>query len=85
VVVVQSAALARKTFSYVNREIDMALQRQRFARRGINFVIPVRIDAAPPLEELRDLQSIDLSGPGGFKDLESAILRDQQRRKKRAA
>lgn len=85
VVILQSAALAAKTFSYVNREIDMALQRQQFARRGISFVIPVTIDKSPPLDELRHIQAIDLSDPNGFKDLESAILRDQQRRKKRAA
>lgn len=85
VVVLQSSNLAGKMFSYVNREIDMALDRQQFARRGISFVIPVRIDDTPPLDELKHLQSIDLHGPGGYKDLESAILRDQQRRKKRAA
>ncbi len=85
VVVVQSAALAAKTFSYVNQEIDLALKRQRFASRGIRYVIPVRIDESPLLDELKHLQTIDLAGGAGFKQLESAILRDQQRRRKRVA
>ena len=84
VVVVQSAALAAKSFSYVNKEISLALERQREARRGINFVLPVRIDDSEHLEELRHLQSVDLHHDGGFEELNRVVLRDQQRRKKRA-
>ncbi len=85
VVVVQSAALAAKTFSYVNKEIDLALQRQQFARRGIRYVLPVRIDTSPLLDELKHLQTIELHQADGSSTLASTIARDQQRRRKRAA
>lgn len=84
VVVVQSRALAAKAFSYVNREIDLALKRQQLARRGIRFIIPVRVDDSPLLDDLKHLQTLDLrGGEGGVRELTSVIARDQQRRKRR--
>ncbi|HEX9732298.1 MAG TPA: toll/interleukin-1 receptor domain-containing protein [Thermoanaerobaculia bacterium] len=83
VVVVQSRALGEKTFSYVNKEIDMALQRQQLARRGIRFIIPVRVDDGPLLDDLKHLQTLDLRGAEGTRELASVIARDQQRRKRR--
>ncbi len=85
VIVMQSAALARKTFSYVNKEIAMALERQQLARRGICYVIPVRVDEGPLLDELKHLQTLDLHRQAGVGELVSVISRDQQRRRKRAA
>ncbi len=84
-VVLQSAAMSAKTFSYVNREIDLALERQKFARRGIRFIIPARLDDSPLLPELAALQAIDLTDDGGLEALGSAMNRDQQRRRKRSA
>lgn len=83
VVVVQSRAMGEKTFSYVNKEIDLALKRQQLARRGIRFIVPVQIDDSPPLDDLRHLQSLDLRSSEGIRELASVIRRDQQRRKRR--
>ena len=84
VVVVQSQALYGKTFSYVNKEIHLALERQQFARRGIRYLIPVRFGDCPLLDELKDLQTIDLGSEAGFEQLRTAIERDRQRRRARA-
>lgn len=82
VVVVQSAALDKKVFSYVNKEIALACERQKLARRGIRFIIPVRIDDSPLLEDLEEIQSIDLRGSNGVQELISAIVRDLGRRRR---
>ena len=85
VVVVQSAALAAKVRSYVNREIDLALQNQQLVRRGFCYLIPVRVDDSPELDELKHLQTVDVRDDAGCQDLVNVILRDQQRLRKKVA
>lgn len=84
VVVIESRALAEKTFSYVNKEIDLALKRQQFARRGIRFIIPVRVDDSPLLGDLKDLHTIDVRSRDDVCEIASVIARDQQRRRRSA-
>ena len=77
VVVIQSASLAAKDVGYVNREIGLALDRQKEYREPRTFIIPVSIDGPDAhLEELKDLQSIDLLGGDGVDVLVQAIMRD---------
>jgi hypothetical protein len=78
VVVLQSESLSRKEVGYVNREIDLALDRQLEYRPPRRFVIPVVIDdPANRLEHLADLQSVDLTTPNGVDDLVRVINRDR--------
>lgn len=84
VVVVQSRALSKKNFSYVNREIGLACERQQFARGGIRFIIPVRVDDSPLIGELEGLQAIDVRCRDDVRQIEAAIVRDQQRRRRSA-
>jgi hypothetical protein len=79
-VALQSKALERKTIGYVNKEILLALERQKEFRVGIRFIIPLKIDDCELLEELDYLQTIDLSKPDGFNKLTRTIRRDYQRR-----
>lgn len=80
VVVLQSRSLAAKTFSYVNKEINLALEQQRHARAGISFVIPLQIEDCEPLAELQDFQTLPCRTHTDEQLLVSAIRRDQQRR-----
>lgn len=82
VLVLQSKALARKTEGYVNREINAALDRQQEFRRTLSFVIPVQIEKCDRLDEVKQLQTIDLTTPDGFDVLVSTIKRDYQLRQK---
>jgi hypothetical protein len=77
VVVLQSASLRAKEVSYVNREIDLALDRQQLYRAPRVFVIPAVIDSFDnALYELQDLQWVDLTVPSGLDSLVRAIRRD---------
>ena len=79
-VVVQSRALTAKTFSYVNKELSLALDRQRYARTGVRFIIPVSVDDSPLLPEISSLQMVKADSSSGMQSLISAIRRDQERR-----
>ena len=78
----QSRALANKQWSYVNREIRLALERQMFARSGIRFIVPLAIDDSPPLEEFLDIQSESLKTEDDLQRLITLLRRDQLRRQK---
>lgn len=78
-VILQSHALIKKFEGYVHKEIDLALKRQRQFRKGIRFIIPVKIDDASRLGELEHLQTIDLT-EGPVNELISVIKLDYQRR-----
>ena len=80
--VLQSRALANKQWSYVNREIRLALERQMFARSGIRFIVPLAIDDSPPLEEFLDIQSESLKTEDDLQRLITLLRRDQLRRQK---
>lgn len=80
-VVLQSEAMTAKYESYFHKEIRLALKRQESFRVRIDFIIPTKIDDCPLLEELKHLQTADLSDKANIKELISIINRDQQRRK----
>jgi hypothetical protein len=82
VCVLQSHALARKSFSYVNKEINLALERQRYARQGVLYLIPLQIDDGPRLEDLKEFQTVSLrvDDVDAVRSLASTIKRDFQRR-----
>jgi hypothetical protein len=80
VCVLQSHALARKSFSYVNKEINLALERQRYARDGVLYIIPLQIDDGPGLSDLKEFQTLSLRDDDAVKSLVSTIKRDFQRR-----
>ena len=81
-VVLQSQSLAQKHVSYVNKEINIALDRKLEFRRGTRFIIPVIIEECPLLEDLEDIQSINLVHKETIEELISTIKRDYQRRKR---
>jgi hypothetical protein len=81
VVILQSRDLVKKFEGYVNKEINRALDRQEKFRRGIRFIIPVKIDDCPLLEELEHLHTIDLTERGNVEELIKTIRRDQMKRK----
>jgi len=81
-VVLQSQALANRTIGYVNREINIALDRQEEFQRGtFRFVIPVKIKPCPLREDLKHLQTIDLTAEANIKTLIDTIQRDFEKRK----
>jgi len=80
-IVLQSKALLEKEEGYVNKEINIAFERQQRFRIGTRFIIPVKIEDCT-LEQLEFLQSIDLSSGENIDELTKTIKRDFQRRKK---
>jgi hypothetical protein len=79
-VVLHTTTLAKKNFSYVNKEIHLALDRQHYARRGVRFIIPAQCDDAPIMAELQDFQAVSIRTNEDMSGLVSAIKRDYQRR-----
>lgn len=75
-VVLQSRALANKRIGYVNREINSAMDRKKEFRKGSRFIIPVKIEKCPLLEDVTDLQTVDLTDINNIKELTSTIKRD---------
>lgn len=82
-VVLLSQNLVNKDIGYVNREINIALDRlQEFQRGKYDFIIPVKIEACPFREDLQHLQTIDLTDEANIKTLANTIQRDFAKRKK---
>ena len=79
-IVLQSKALAKKQIGYVNREINIALDRQEEFRRSTLFIIPVNIEECQRMEELEHLQTIDLTEEANMSKLITTIKRDFERR-----
>ncbi len=83
--VLQSKAMEAKNMkeAVVNKEIHHAMERQKGFLKG-KFIIPVKIDSQGVLlDELKDLQTIDLTQEDGFDKLVRDIRRDQEIRRKR--
>ena len=58
-VVLNSDSLAAKRIGYVNKEIDLALDQERYVQKGVRFVVPVCIGGLAPengVPELRRFQ-----------------------------
>lgn len=60
-IILHSKALEKKTIGYVNREINLALDRLGEFRPGIRFIIPVKIDESQLIEDFKKYQCIDLT------------------------
>lgn len=79
VVVLQSQAMKLKDVGYVNREINLALDRQRDYRPPRTFLIPAFIDHPDnklDLLGMERLQSVDATPTSGVTDLVRSIMRD---------
>jgi hypothetical protein len=81
VVILQSRELAKRVEGYVIKEINMALDRQNGFRRGIRFIIPVKIADCPLLEEVEHLSAIYLEDKANMKKLIDTIQQDFEKRK----
>ena len=79
-VVLQSQALAKQHRGYVIKEINWALEKKTEFRRGVRFIIPVKIDDSPLLEELKDIQTIDLTDRKNVSQVIDTITRDFKKR-----
>jgi hypothetical protein len=84
-VVLHSNELARKQFSYVNKEINLGLRRQQFARFGTRFIVPLALDDTERIAEFRELQFEQLQTPEDLQRIASLIKRDYQRRARQEA
>jgi hypothetical protein len=80
-VALQSNDLVKRQIGYVNREICEALDRSK-EFRGLQFIIPVRIDDSPFIEEFRHLHTIDLTDDKNLNELITTIKRDFAKRRK---
>jgi len=83
VLVLQSSALLDKSFSYVNKEINIARDRQKYARYGIQFLIPVLIENCSLRPDLQEFQVVNLINETGYGELFSILRRDYQLRLRR--
>jgi hypothetical protein len=80
VVVLQSANLLRKEVGYVNKEINLAFDRQQEYRPPRRFIIPTVVDdPANQLVELSNWQFVDLRRPDGIDEIVKAIRGDLDR------
>ncbi len=80
VVVLQSRHLAAKREGYVNKEINLALERQLTFRSDLRFVIPAVIDSEEHvLDCLARFHAIKLYERDGMARLRQALARDQER------
>ena len=80
VAVLQSSAMFHKDVGYVNKEINIALDRQSFHRPPRVFLIPVVIDdPVNRLDMLSHLQSVNVAPPAGVTELVKTIRRDHGR------
>jgi hypothetical protein len=76
-VVLQSEHLQNKQVGYVNKELALARDRQRYYRSPRRFLIPAIVDRPESmLRELDELQSVDLTAPDGIDSLVKVIRRD---------
>ena len=77
VVVLQSRSMKMKDVGYVNKEINIALDRQSHFRSPRVFLIPAFIDdPASKMDMFAKLQSVDLTPAAGISELVKAIRRD---------
>ena len=79
-VVLQSHTMSESYESSLDTMINLALDRQDSFRRGIRFLIPVKIEECPVLESLEHLRTIDVAHT--FDELLTTMRRDQQKRLK---
>ena len=84
--VLNSQALAEKKVGYVNKEIDTALDMQKYRQGGTGFIIPLQVDgitAENGRPDLKRFQQIPLRA-GSFADdvgqIVKTIFRDHQLR-----
>jgi hypothetical protein len=68
--------------SSFHEEIRLAVERQKDFQ-GFHFIIAVKVEDSPLLEELKTFLSIDLTDPNNIEKLVRTIKRDQELRKKR--
>lgn len=83
VLVVQSEAMATLKESYFHAEIKAALERQKNFAEGVRFLIPAQLQTGCLLNELKHLQSVDLSQPDAVLKLSQTILEDWSRSDRR--
>ncbi len=83
VVVLLSKALERKLVSYVNKEIELANERDRYYRDPVKLVFTIKVEESIPPEELAHIQFIDLvsNWDTGINELVKQMSRRYERRK----
>ncbi len=78
--VLNSKSLINKNEGYVYDEIFSAMKRHRSFKRGLRFIIPLKIDECDVLEELEYLHCIDLKSDHNINALIKTIEKDWERR-----
>jgi hypothetical protein len=79
-VIIHSKKLAAKSRGYVFKEIKMALKQEEEFRRGIRFIIPVKIDDSDLIEGLEEIQPFDLTDKKNINKLIDLIKREFKKR-----
>ncbi len=85
-VLLKSKALEKRPVGYVNKEINLALERQKHFSPDSPFIIPIKIEECGEWdwdEELSKLQYADLTNRANIGNLITAIKRHYEKRKKR--
>jgi hypothetical protein len=72
--------MQKRVESYVYKEIRIALERQQRFAPGFRYIIPVSLEACAGLDELKHLQTVDISTAGGIRTLAETIDADWTRR-----
>ena len=79
-VLCQTKRLTDRVFSYVHQEIDWALDKQARARPGALYILPLQLDAGPPMERLSHLQHRAMESDHDVDALINSIREDFSRR-----
>jgi hypothetical protein len=83
--VLNTQALAAKKVSYVNKEIAIALDMQRYRQYGLGFIIPLQVenisseDGQPELKQFQQVPLNSLSFDDDVGQIIKTIFRDYQR------
>jgi hypothetical protein len=85
--VLNSEALARKDVGYVNKEISLALDMQKYRQQGKRFIIPITIGDTtaanmlrPELQDYQQMPLRDITFDDDAKQLCKDVFRDYQKR-----
>jgi hypothetical protein len=83
-IILKTKALAERAEGYVNKEINLALEKQQYFTPTSPFIIPVKIEVCKlEWDELERWQDADLTDKANISKLIKAIRRHYEKRRKR--
>jgi hypothetical protein len=76
----QTRRLSERVFTYVHQETSWALEKQAQARPGTLFILPLQLDAGPPIDRLAHIQHRKVETAEAVRAVVAAVLDDFKRR-----